>query len=287
MKSKIRPLVFACLACSGTLFAQQTFDLQGHRGARARYPENTLPAFAHAVECGCTTLELDLAVSRDSVLIVSHEPWLRPGLCIGPDGLLVGSSGSYPLFEMPASVIGTCDCGSLLDPRFPDAARQAVPKPTFDAVVQSVPDSLRFNIEIKFRPEWVDSLHPSAETFAALVRNAIVVHGLSRRVIVQSFSPEALRTLHALAPEIPTSFLLEHRTSLRLIPRELGYIPEVISPAARFVTSGFIRKARRMHMQVLPWTVNDEAEFRRLVHLGVDGIITDDPCRMVPFVPRP
>lgn len=279
-------LLLLASALSPLPVLEAQFDLQGHRGARARFPENTLPAFRHALACGCTTWELDLAVSKDSILVVSHEPWLRPGLCLGPKGEPITSHDAFLLFSHPASDLESCDCGSLPDPKFPHSTRIPATKPRLDAVVRIAPDTMRFNLEIKYFPDHVGTWHPDAHTFASLVIDAIRVLDIADRVTVQSFAPEALEAVHRLAPELPTVLLVEHPGPLRDWLRALSFTPYAISPSFTLLTNRHIRAAHRRDIVVVPWTVNDELEFQRLVHRGVDGIITDDPCRMLPLVPK-
>ena len=289
MDSKIRPLLQCIrlgLALSVSSLVTAQFDLQGHRGARARFPENSLPAFRHALACGCTTWELDLAVTHDSVLVVSHEPWLRPGLCLGPEGLPIARPEEFLIYAHSAEALATCDCGSLPDPKFPNSTRLPVSKPRLEEVVRIAPDTTRFNLEIKYFPDHIGIWHPDATTFAALVLVAIQEANLADRVTVQSFAPDALEAVHRLAPELATVLLVDQPGTLRNWLRALSFTPFAISPSFSLLTDRHIRAAHRRGMAVVPWTVNDELEFQRLVARGVDGIITDDPCRMLPYVPR-
>jgi glycerophosphoryl diester phosphodiesterase len=148
------------------------------------------------------------------------------------------------------------------------------------------PDTTRFNLEIKYFPDHVGTWHPDAATFAALVLEAIQEANLEDRVTVQSFAPVALEAVHRLAPELATVLLVDQPGTLRNWLRALTFTPFAISPSFSMLTDRHIRAAHRRGMAVVPWTVNDELEFQRLVARGVDGIITDDPCRMLPYVPR-
>lgn len=277
-------LLATALSPAPELSAQ--FDLQGHRGARARFPENTLPAFRHALACGCTTWELDLAVSKDSILVVSHEPWLRPGLCLGPKGEPIASHDAFFLYSHPASDLEECDCGSLPDPKFPNSTRIPTPKPRLEDVVRIATDTTRFNLEIKYFPDFAGIWHPDATTFATLVIDAIHAFDIADRVTVQSFAPEALEAVHRFAPELPVVLLVEQPGSLRSWLALVTFTPDIISPSYTALTRRHIRAAHQRGIAVVPWTVNDEDAFRRLVKWNVDGIITDDPCRMQPYVPR-
>jgi glycerophosphoryl diester phosphodiesterase len=279
--------IFSFWACKSTEFrpvqAPKNFDWQGHRGCRGLMPENSMPAFLKALEFKqVATLELDLAVSKDRQLIVSHEPWFNPAICRKPNGDSISSSEAENilLYQLTAAEIRTYDCGSMGNARFPGQQKMATSKPVFREVVQAVrairPD-MRWNLEIKSQPAWDGLRHPPIDEFVALVVQEIKALGLEKLVTVQSFDTRALQSLHRQAPELQLAFLIENADSLETNLARLDFLPDIYSPYYLVVDSSLVAKCRARGMKLVPWTVNDVKSMRRLIRLGVDGIITDYP----------
>lgn len=259
------------------------FDWQGHRGCRGLMPENSLPAFLKALEFAqVKTLELDLAVSKDHQLIVSHEPWFNPSICRKPNGdsITAKESESILLYQLTANEIKGYDCGSAGNSRFPAQFKQKTYKPTFREVVQAVravrPD-IRWNIEIKSNPAWDGLRHPPVDQFVQLVVAEIRALQLEKQVTVQSFDPRAMNALHQQAPELQLAFLIENINSLDSNLTRLNFSPAIYSPYYLLVNRSLVKKCREKNLKLVPWTVNDVKSMRRLIRLGVDGIITDYP----------
>ncbi|MCS6930297.1 MAG: glycerophosphodiester phosphodiesterase [Saprospiraceae bacterium] len=261
------------------------FDWQGHRGARGLAPENSIPGFLRALEFPqVTTLELDLAVSKDHELIVSHEPWFHPDICLQPNGSRISTNEAerIALYSLTAAEIRTYDCGSLRHPRFPEQQPQPTHKPTLREVVEAVratypTRAVRWNIEIKSRPEWDGIYTPPVDTFARLVVETIRALGLQQACTVQSFDPRALRAVRALYAELPLALLVENLLGPAKNLKRLGFVPSIYSPHYALVRPSTVRFCHQQGMKIIPWTVNNAVTMRRLIHLGVDGIITDYP----------
>lgn len=263
--------------------APKGFDWQGHRGCRGLEPENSLPAFLKALEYPeVVTLELDLAVSKDNDLIVSHEPWFNPAICLLPSGDSIPQKevDRYLIYSMSTSDIQKMDCGSKGNPRFPGQQKKKVYKPTLAEVVQTIrrerPD-IRWNIEIKSQAEWDGLRHPPVKEFVRLVVAEIRKLGIEKNVTVQSFDVRALKELHLQAPELQIAFLIENMDSLDSNLARLDFVPNIYSPYYLLVDKALVEKCRAKNMKLVPWTVNDVKSMRRLIRLGVDGIITDYP----------
>jgi glycerophosphoryl diester phosphodiesterase len=289
-----------------------TFDLQGHRGARGLAPENTLAAFAKALSIGVTTLELDLVLTRDGVLVVSHDPRLMPHIARGPDGGWLEEPGPA-IRQLPVAALGTFDVGRI-DPasryaeRFPD--QQPVDGariPRFDEVVALARaagnGSVRFNVETKLTPLEPD-LAAAPEVFANAVVDAVRRLGIAGRTTVQSFDWRTLRRVREIAPEIATVCLTAERDWLNNVEvgqdgpspwlagldvdDHGGSLPRLVdaagcavwSPHWRDLDAAELAEARRLGLAVVVWTVNRPAEMQRLIDLGVDGLITDYPDRL-------
>ena len=190
--------------------AAGAFDLQGHRGARGLAPENTLPAFATALSIGVTTLELDLAMTSDGVLVVSHDRRLNPDHTRGPDGAFLDGEGpairSLTLAELQRYDVGRLKPGTAYAAAFPeqrgmDGVRIPTLTAVFDLVRRVKADHVRFNIETKLTPtSGADT--PDPETFAAVVLQAVGEAGRAARVSIQSFDWRTLMVLRRIAPPI-------------------------------------------------------------------------------------
>jgi len=256
--------------------------VHGHRGARAVFPENTIPAFEHAIQAGADVLELDLAVTKDNVLVVSHDPTMNSKFCTPP----AGWKGTNVIREMTLANLILWDCGAKLNPDFPK--QTAVPGtrvPTLDEVFALAPrGQFHFNVETKIFPN-KPHLTPGPQEFAQLVLDAIRKHKLEKRVIVQSFDFRTITALKALDPAIQTSAL--HA------PPGWGYVKaaqatgaEWWSPHLSIVTAKNVEEAHQAGMKVVAWTANTEAEWQELIDAKVDAIITDDPAALIAYLKR-
>jgi glycerophosphoryl diester phosphodiesterase len=257
---------------AGTAWAQ--IQVHGHRGARAMRPENTLPAFEYAIEQGVDALELDMAVTRDNVVVVSHDPLLQSPVCIGP-------RERVPIHELTLAEVRQWDCGAKQNPGFPK--QQTVPGtriPTLDQVFNLAPKGkFLFNIETKSFPDHPE-FSPPPDEFARLVLEVIRKHHLEQRVILQSFDFRTLHAIRKLAPEIRQAALYSGPAKdFVAIGKEAG--AEIVSPAFALVTPDQVKAAHAAGFQVLPWTANRAEDWSRLVAAGVDGIITDDPAALI------
>ncbi|MCB0636683.1 MAG: glycerophosphodiester phosphodiesterase [Lewinella sp.] len=276
----------------------RVIDWQGHRGARGLAPENSIPAFLLALEYPqVRTLELDVVISADSQIVVSHEPWLSADICSHPGGQPVteAEAPDLNLYRMTYAEIQTYDCGSRGHPRFPEQRPIPTHKPTLAAVVEAVEDRSQdlerpaphYNIEIKSKPEWDRSYTPPPATFVALVLAEIKQLGIADRANIQSFDPRILREVRQLDSTITLALLLDNAHSFRHNIDSLGFQPDIYSPHYALVSHELLNTIHAAHMQLIPWTVNDTATMRGLYELGVDGIITDYPNKIGAIQPVP
>lgn len=267
------------------------FDWQGHRGARGIAPENAIPAFLKALTFPkVKTLELDLAISSDRKVLVSHDPWISALFSSYPDGrpVVEADESKLVLFHLPYKEIRKFDTGKRGNPRFPEQVAQPAYKPTLEEVVRAVrKECVRtgrampfFNIEIKSRPDWDGTMTPPVEVFAQLVARQVEELKLQDIVCVQSFDVRALQQIRAINPALRVALLVENKQSLAENLALLGFVPEIYSPYYPLLDAAMVAEAHRLGMQVLPWTVNDPSDMKKLIQLGVDGIITDYPNRI-------
>ncbi|MBV8841186.1 MAG: glycerophosphodiester phosphodiesterase [Bryobacterales bacterium] len=262
-------------------FAQpaQTIQVHGHRGARGLRPENTLPAFEYAIAAGVDALELDMAVTKDNVIVISHDPLLHPPVCSGP-------KPEIAIHQLTLRELREWDCGKMQNPNFP--RQQAVPgarMPTLDEVFALAPKGeFLFNIETKIFAEHPE-FTPSPEDFVKLVLNEIRKHHLESRVVLQSFDFRTLIAMKKAAPEIKLSALYEGSPKdFTAIAKESG--AQIISPDFHLVAAEQVRAAHAAGLEVLPWTPNTPADWDRLIAAGVDGIITDYPDELLKHLGR-
>jgi glycerophosphoryl diester phosphodiesterase len=305
----ISGVIAALLGASGVVHG---FDLQGHRGARGLMPENTLPGFAAALAIGVTTLEFDVAVSADGVVVVSHDARVEPALARHANGEWLRQS-SPPIRSMDLAAVKSYDVGRLNPAyayarRFPlQQALEGVSIPTlgevFDLVERAGNRSVRFNIEVKIDPQHPQLTLPARE-FAAAVIEVVRGYRMQSRVTLQSFDWRVLREARRLAPALATSYLSANQRWLdNLQTGRPGPSPwldgldiddfdgsaaravkaaggDSWSPYHGEVDAAAIRLAHELGLRVTVWTVNDPGRMRELIALGVDGIITDYPDRL-------
>jgi glycerophosphoryl diester phosphodiesterase len=289
-------------------------DLQGHRGARGLAPENTLAGFRTALAIGVTTLETDLALTRDGVLVLSHEPRLASALTRGPDGNWLAADGP-PFVELDAAKLGGYDVGRLnpasrYAEQWPEQrSSDGEQIPTLASLFALAREArspggrpLRFNIETKITPQGEVPTADSAR-FARAVVDAVKAANMADRVTVQSFDWRSLRALKAIAPAQRTACLTIESDTMNTVLADAsgaspwhaglkladhgGSLPRMVhaagcsvwSPFWRNVTTDALDESHRLGLAVIPWTVNDPADMERLLALGVDGLITDYPDR--------
>lgn len=270
------------------------FDFQGHRGARGLMPENSVPSFLKALEFGVTTLELDVVISKDSQIVLSHEPWMNHSICQTPNGATISEAEekSYNIFELTYDEIQTFDCGSLGNPRFPKQSKQKVYKPTLRMVTDSVSAYLMaknlspvyYNIETKSSPAGDNQFHPTPDVFMRLVYDEIKTLGIENYTTIQSFDPRTLEVLHELDSSITTALLVYHQDIQESTLEEdldlLSFQPDIFSCNFEYLNKNMVAAAYQKGIKVIPWTVNEVTDMKRLIEMGVDGLITDYPDRL-------
>lgn len=280
--------------------AAQAFDLQAHRGGRGLAPENTLAAFRHALALGVTTLETDLAITKDDIVVLSHDPRLNPDLVRGPDGEWLAAVGptlhSLTLDELRRYDVGRLNPASRYGRQYPGQAPADGERfPTLSELYALGGGSARYNIETKVDPtkpgETVDPIR-----FVQLVVDAVRAAKMERRTSIQSFDWRTLIESRRIAPEIETVCLTIETSNMNTVAGnpspwlgglQGGSIPQLAqaagcaawSPFWRNVTVQTVAEAHARGLKVIPWTVNDPAEMARQIDLKVDGLITDYPDR--------
>ncbi len=314
--TRIRTLVARASAVALCLvvtdIAAQTFDLQGHRGARGLLPENTLAGFARALELGATTLEMDLGISRDGHVVVSHDSRLNPSITRDAHGNWLEAAGpaihSLSLEQIRTYDVGRIRPDSKYARRFPEQrAVDGARIPTLEEILALAPRAgnapVRLNVEIKSSP-LEPHLTPPPETFARMVVDAVQSAGADGRVTIQSFDWRTLAHVRSLAPGIQTAYLSAQQSWLDNVQAGRpgispwtagvdvddfeGSVPRLVKHAGGDIWSPFFREidaarvdeAKALGLKIIVWTVNAESDMHEMIDLGVDGIITDFPDRL-------
>lgn len=271
--------------------SSKVFDVEGHRGCRGLMPENTIPAFLKAMELGVTTLEMDLIISEDKKVVVSHEPYFRSGISLDPQGnpILEEDQLKHNMYKMPYDSIRMYDVGTLPDKNHPDRVNIKAYRPLFSEVVEEIKSFCQrnstplpdFNIEIKRLPEYDGIYHPSGEEFADLVLREVALAGIESNTIIQSFDIESLQIVKEKAPNIRIALLIENTDLPQQNLNKLGFTPDIYSCYYKLVNQELIDLCGKGNILVIPWTVNAEEDIRAMIKIGVDGIISDYPDRVI------
>jgi glycerophosphoryl diester phosphodiesterase len=270
-------------------YVQGEFDKQGHRGCRGLLPENTVPAMLHALDLGVTTLEMDVVITKDKKVILSHEQWFGKEITTKPDGSFMKEleERKFNIYWMTYEETKTFDVGMKPHPRFPQQQKMRVTKPLLSEVIDSVKKDMMtrrrpfpyYNIETKTNPEFDGVFHPKPEEFVELLMAVIKEKQIEEQVIIQSFDFRTLQYLHQKYPHIKTAMLIEDfdKRGLDVHITLLGFNPTIYSPAYQLVNEYVIKKCHEQHIKVIPWTVNTKEKIVELKAMGVDGIISDYP----------
>lgn len=280
-------LLFLCI---NLVSMAQSPIIQGHRGCRGLYPENALPAFQHALEMGVTVLEMDVCLSADGQVYVSHEPYLNPLYASFSDGRPV-SDATINLYQKTYAEIKTFDVGSRGNKLFPEQAHVATYKPLLsevlalgEAYARKTGRRIEYNIEIKSEPtEYGISQPATVKEFADKVWEVISAGISPSALILQSFDFAVLKYWKTAIHQGRISALVE-KESPELMLKYLGFVPDIFSPSHKYVTKAQIDFCHSRGMQVIPWTINTTAEMQKFSDWNVDGIITDYPNRAPQFL---
>jgi glycerophosphoryl diester phosphodiesterase len=265
------------------------FDLQGHRGCRGLMPENTIPAMYRAIDLGVTTLEMDVVITADGKVVLSHEPFMSAEISTSPEGRVVSHTDekNFNIYRMTYAEVNRWDVGLKPHPRFPRQQKMPVRKPLLEDLIDSVEGYIRkknlppvyYNIETKCQPSTDNIYHPDPEHFTRQLMEVIEKKKIGNRVIIQSFDMRTLLVVHNRYHAIKTALLVEgfEKKPADSLLAALGFTPAIYSPEYHLVQEGLVTYCREKKMLLVPWTVNDTLAMERLVSLGVDGLITDYP----------
>ncbi len=269
------------------VFSQTTFDIEGHRGCRGLYPENTIVAFIEAVKLGVNTLEMDVVVSKDGKLVVSHDPTINCDFCSYCDDSK--EKKEFRIYKLNYDFIKTIDCGSKVNEKFPEQKKMFAAKPLLSDVIDTIEKYIQqnhlppvqYNIETKSTVEGDDVDQPKPAVFAKLLYDLLKQKNVLSKCIIQSFDIRTLQVIHQTDSNATTALLIFDLDNFEKNLKQLGFNPTIYSPNFILVNEKLIQKCHDLKIKIIPWTVNDEDKMVKLKQLGVDGIITDYPDRAI------
>jgi glycerophosphoryl diester phosphodiesterase len=305
---------------SGTAFGQQKIDVQAHRGGMALLPENTIAAMLNGVKLGVKTLELDVVISGDGKVVVSHDAYMSSDFMRKPDGSDISKEEErgIALYKMTYDSISRYDAGTKPHPRFPDQVKMKTHRPLLSDLIDSVETYVKvnglkpvyYNIETKISPAGDGIYNPAPDVFVQTLMDVINKKSIKSRLIIQSFDVRTLQILNKTEPKIKLALLTmgksdvvaklrtqglsaEDEKKLKQSPlfsmkvgleedlKRLGFTPAIYSPYYASVDPEMVTKVHALKMQIVPWTVDDEKDMAALGQMGVDGIITNSPDKLV------
>ena len=287
---KLALLIFSFLLLSivQTAFCQ-TFDVQGHRGCRGLMPENSIPGFLKAIDLGVTTLEMDVVISADGKVVVSHDLYISSQYCLNELGTKISKKEekNILIFRLAYEDLKFFDCGIIGNEAFPEQLKTSVFKPLLIDVIKECEDHvskhglqpIKYNIELKSNQDGDHLMHPEPEVFTDLVFNILQRAIPSDRAIIQSFDMRILRLWKMKHPEYPLSLLIGNSKSWSKNLDELGFIPDIYSPNFKLINEKDVKELHAKSIRIIPWTVNEIKDMKKITDLGVDGLITDYPNR--------
>jgi glycerophosphoryl diester phosphodiesterase len=263
--------------------------IYGHRGARGVLPENTIEGFLYAASLGIYGIEMDVVISKDKKVVVSHEPWMNPKTCTKPDNSKVSFLRRKNLYRMNYDVIRLYDCGLRGNVDFPEQRKQSGYKPLLREVIEKVEAYVKssglkpvvYNIEIKSK--WVNDheLHPPPEEFVDLVLEELKPFNIYDRILLQSFDMRPLNIVHEKNTGCSIGMLIKNPGFLRLRMSTLTFVPDTCGIYYKYASEKWIKRIQELGMKALVWTENEKADMKEHISMGIDGIITDYPERAI------
>ena len=266
------------------------FDLQGHRGYRGLYPENSTIGFLKSLDVGVNTIELDVVISKDKHVVVSHEPWISKNICIDQNGnRIINDKENFNIYSMEYNEIKKFDCGIIGNEKFPDQKKISVFKPTLNYVIKIIENYIKekgykpvnYNIEIKSSNETDLIFHPDVKEFSELVVNNIKNNKILERTTIQSFDFRVLKYINKNYPEIGLSVLVSENYDPQKNLDDLSFLPDIYSPNYKFINKEDLEYLKKKKIKIIPWTVNSYSDIAKILDLGLDGIISDYPERVL------
>lgn len=263
-----------------------SIEIQGHRGFRGLFPENSIIAFEEATKLGVHGLEIDVAISKDNIVVVSHEPYISRIYCLDINGndIPKADDKKYNLYQMTFDSIKKFDCGSKFYSKFPEQKKLKTHKPSLDEVIKSataINPNIKFNIELKARKSYDNVFTPKPDEFVKLVLEVVTKNGVLHQTNLQSFDLRILEQIKTQAPEMKIAVLVDGNEIIDEKLSELSFKPDIISPYFGLLSIESVKNYHDLDYKIIPWTVNETKDLNAMIDCHVDGIITDYPDRLI------
>jgi glycerophosphoryl diester phosphodiesterase len=257
----------------------------GHRGARGIFPENTIDGFIYAANLGLAGIELDVVISKDNKVVVSHEPWMNPRTCTKPNSSKVSFLKRKNLYRMDYAEIKAYDCGLRGHPDFPHQKKIAAYKPLLSEVIEKTEAALLnsrnylpiYIVEIKSNWLTDNKLHPPPEEFAKLVMDELKPFNINNRILIQSFDMRPLNIIHKNNLGFMVGMLVRSPRFIKRRMKTLSFVPDTCGVHHKLTSEKWVGKIHELGMKLLVWTQNEKADMLNHIKMGADGIITDYP----------
>ena len=274
---------------------QDYIDLQAHRGGAGLMPENTVSSMKNALKLHVNTLEMDLQLSADKQVVVSHDNYFHPRYSMRPDSSLIvkGEPKEY-LYTMPYDSIAKYDVGLRFVENWPDQKKVSEHKPLASDLLDFTENYARekglsrprYNIEIKSRTgKGEGALWPDYQTFCDVCIPLLLSKNLGDRLVVQSFDIRSLEYIHRKWPEVQLSYLTDKEDAdIVAILGNLSFKPRWWSPHYNVISQTNVAYCHALGIKVVPWTVDEPKDIERMVHCNVDAIISNYPDRLISIV---
>lgn len=285
---KILLIMFLCLAIQAQ--GQKMFMLLGHQGARGIMPENTIEGMLKALDLGVNVLDMDVVMSGDQQVLLSHEPYFNNEISLKPNGkpISLKEEKTFNIFKMSYAEVQKFDVGMKVHPRFPGQTKIIVHKPLLTDVIDAVEAYVKlkklkkpiYNIETAFIRKGDVEFQPEASVIIESIMEIVGQKKLQKRVIIQSLDLRPLQYLHEKYPAIKTSLVIDEKQDFEESLEKLGFKPTYYSPYYVLVGKGLVDRCHEAGVKVIPWTVNSVKDLNYLLGLGVDGVVTDYPNLM-------
>lgn len=288
-----KAILLIILALAVNSFAQipANFTIEGHRGARGYVPENTIPSFIKGLELGADTIELDVVISKDKKVVVSHDHYFSAVISSDKNGqpITPEKQKEYNLYKMDYAEIKLYDVGIRGNKDFPEQVKMKLYKPLLSDVFVEIGKyvkknkikNFRYNVEIKSAPEGDGVNHPAPAEFAKLIYDLILKYKMEKNVIVQSFDVRPLQELRKMPVKLPLALLVGNKDGVEKNFEKLGFSPDTYSPHFGLVDEATVNFVHGKGVKIVPWTVNEIADLERMKTFKLDGIISDYPDRVV------
>lgn len=265
-------------------------EVQGHRGQRGHSPENSISAFLKAIAKGVDVIEMDVVISKDGKVVVSHEPYMSSLYVLTPAGKSISKAEekNFNLYEMTYDRIRMFDIGSKGNKNFPEQEKMKSYKPLLSEVIDSVETyvksqnipPVKYNIEIKSIVSEYDKSQPKPLKFIKMVMDVIQEKGIENKMNIQSFDKNILNKMNRIYPKVELAYLVSEEGISKNMAK-LNFAPEIYSPNFKLVKNrAFVDSIKQKNMRLIPWTVNENVNIKQMIKLKVDGIITDYPERV-------